>query len=182
MPAGRNLPPAGVARGATAGHLDLAMHPAGQAGKVGWSCSSADIPDVQALAASCAYRPVPPGPARDLMAVERFKLDVALSIDGAPVDRAAGVCLGKGEVYRFGGTRDASRPPVRGTVGVRPIQGGQVEILSDLEGGILRQPIHPKLHAFPGQTATIQVGEKAGGGHPADRTVKLDVTATPGCA
>ena len=168
--------------GAVAGHLDLEMHPA-QTGSVGWSCYSTDIPDVKQLAASCSYLPNFAGKNTvDLMSIDRFTFEMALSINGQPVDKATKVCLRRNEPYRFSHVQDAAHPPVQGSVSVQPIDGGQLEIQSDLEGGIIRAPIHPKLHSFPGQMATIQVGEKIGGDHPADRTVKLDITATPGCA
>ncbi len=171
------------AHGSVAGHLDLEMHPAVQVGSIGWSCYSTDIPNVQQLAATCTYLPGLAGKNTvDLMSVDRFTFDMVLSINGQPVDKAAKVCLRKNEPYRFSHAQDSSHPPVQGTVSVQPIDGGQVEIQSELEGGIIRQAIHPKLHSFPGQTATIQVGEKIGGDHPQDHTVKLDITATPGCA
>ncbi|WP_019464745.1 M56 family metallopeptidase [Dyella japonica] len=169
--------------GAVAGHLDLEMHPAAQVGSVGWSCRSSDIPDVQQLAPTCSYLAGFAGKHKvDLMSFDRFSLDVALSINGKEVDKAAKVCLKTGEPYRFTREQDASHPPVQGSVSVQPMASGQVEIRSALEGGIIRQPIFPKLHSYPGQTATIQVGEKVGGDHPEDHTVKLDVIATPGCA
>ena len=171
------------AHGAVAGHLDLEMHPAGQIGKVGWSCYSTDIPNVAQLAATCSYLPGFAGRNEvDLMSVDRFSLDMALSINGQQVDKASKVCLRKNEPYRFSHAQDAALAPVQGTVSVQAIEGGQVEIQSELAGGIIREPVHPKLHSFPGQTATIQIGEKIGGDHPQDHTVKLDITATPGCA
>ncbi|WP_109124557.1 M56 family metallopeptidase [Dyella sp. C11] len=169
--------------GAVAGHLDLEMHPVAQIGNVGWSCYSPDIPDVKQLAASCSYLPNAPGKTTaDLMSVDRFTFDMVLSINGEQVDKAAKICLRKNEPYRFSHVQDAAHPPVQGEISLQPVAGGQVEIQSDLQGGIIREPIHPKLHSFPGQAATIQVGEKIGGDHPADHTVKLDVIATPGCA
>lgn len=171
------------AHGSVAGHLDLEMHPVEQIGSVGWSCYSTDIPNVQQLAATCTYLPGFAGRNKvDLMSVDRFTFDMALSINGQQVDKVSKVCLRKNEAYRFSHTQDASHPPVQGAVSVQPIDGGRVEIQGDLAGGIIREPIHPKLHSFPGQTATIQVGEKIGGNHPQDHTVKLDITATPGCA
>lgn len=170
------------AHGAMAGHLDLAMHPAAQVGSVGWSCYSADIPAVQQLAPSCVYLPSIAGKRVDLISVDRFSLDVAVSINGKSVERVEKVCLKKNDTYRFTKLQDASHPPVQGSVSVQAIEGGQVEIQSNLEGGIIRQPIHPKLHSFPGQMATIQVGEKIGGDRPEDHTITLDMTATPGCA
>jgi len=171
------------AHGSVAGHLDLEMHPVEQVGSVGWSCYSTDIPDVRQLAATCTYLPGFAGRNTvDLIAVDRFTFDMALSINGQQVDKASKVCLRKNEAYRFSHAQDAMHPPVQGAVSVQAIDGGQLEIQSDLAGGIIREPIHPKLHSFPGQTATIQVGEKIGGDHPQDHTVKLDITATPGCA
>jgi beta-lactamase regulating signal transducer with metallopeptidase domain len=171
------------AHGSVAGHLDLEMHPVEQVGSVGWSCYSTDIPDVRQLAATCTYLPGFAGRNTvDLISVDRFTFDMALSINGQQVDKASKVCLRKNEAYRFSHAQDAVHPPVQGAVSVQAIDGGQLEIQSDLAGGIIREPIHPKLHSFPGQTATIQVGEKIGGDHPQDRTVKLDITATPGCA
>lgn len=170
------------AHGATAGHLDLAMHPGEQVGSVGWSCYSSDIVEIQSLASSCSYMPGLAAKQEDLMSVDRFSLDLVLSINGKEVDKSAKVCLAKGEAYRFSRMQDTAHSPVQGSVSVRPIDGGQIEIQSDLSGGIIRQPIHPKMHSFAGQMSTIQVGEKVGGDHPEDRTVKLDITATPGCA
>jgi hypothetical protein len=171
------------AHGSVAGHLDLEMHPVAQIGSVGWSCYSTDIPNVQQLAGTCTYLPGFAGQNKvDLLSVDRFTFDLALSINGQQVDKVNRVCLRKNEPYRFSHAQDATHSPVTGAVSMQPIDGGQIEIRSDLEGGIIRQPIHPKLHSFPGQAATIQVGEKVGGDHPQDRTVKLDITATPGCA
>lgn len=171
------------AHGSVAGHLDLEMHPVEQIGGVGWSCYSIDIPNVQQLAATCSFVPGFAGKNKvDLTSVDRFTLDMALTINGQQVDKASKVCLRKNEPYRFSRAQDAALAPVQGAVSVQAIDGGQVEIQGELAGGILREPIHPRLHAFPGQTATIQVGEKVGGDHPQDHTVKLDITATPGCA
>lgn len=171
------------AHGAVAGHLDLEMHPVEQIGGVGWSCFSTDIPRVQQLAATCTYLPGFAGKNKvDLMSVDRFTFDMALSINGQQVDKASKLCLRKNEPYRFSHEQDAAHAPVQGMVSVQAIEGGQVEIRSELAGGIIREPVHPKLHSFPGQTATIQIGEKIGGDHPQDHTVKLDITATPGCA
>ena len=169
-------------KGAVAGHLDLAMHPVEQIGSVGWSCFSADIPDVQKLAASCTYMPGIQGKTADLMSVDRFTLEMTLSINGKLVDHADKICLKTADTYHFSNAEDVSRPPLQGAVRVQPIAGGQVEIQGDLAGGAFQQPIHPRLHAFPGQAGTIQVGERIGGDHPQDHTVKLDLTATPGCA
>lgn len=171
------------AHGAVAGHLDLEMHPVEQIGGVGWSCYSTDIPNVQQLAATCSYLPGFAGKNKvDLMSVDRFTFDLALSINGQQVDKASKLCLRKNEPYRFSHVQDAAHAPVQGTVSVQAIEGGQVEIQSELAGGVIREPVHPKLHSLPGQTATIQIGEKIGGDHPQDHTVKLDITATPGCA
>jgi len=68
-------------------------------------------------------------------------------------------------------------------LGVAEAAEGQLEVKAEISGGSLDKTVYPAIRMPPGQTGTIQLGEKVADEHgrTEDRTLKMDLTPGAGC-
>lgn len=114
----------------------------------------------------------------------RYTLKLALSVDGQPARLHATSCLKPGEYYSDTQMAIGKLPPWHDRHTIVPVEGGLLEVQTELSGGSLPKPVYPKLRTMPGQMATIQVGQKVEGKDGKvleDHTIKIDVTPSAGC-
>lgn len=141
-----------------------------------WRCESPDIAEIARLAEGCTYLPAV---ASDASTQGRFTLKLAASIGGLPADLHSTTCLKTpDDAYRFVLDADKALPPWKGEVKVANGPDGQMEVRARLAGGSLSSPVNPAIRVQVGQSGAIQVGQVVAG---VDHTLRLDVTAWPGC-
>jgi beta-lactamase regulating signal transducer with metallopeptidase domain len=108
---------------------------------------------------------------------DRHTLKLELSVDGKSPRLHANICLEPGEPYRLVETGIGKLPPWRAKFWVEDAPGGMLEVHAEMEGGPMEQPSSPRLRTHPRQTAVIEIGSDAPGGH----TIKVEVTPRIGC-
>lgn len=112
-----------------------------------------------------------------------FTLRLMAASDGRAVRLRGTSCFRDGDFYTFDEQAAGGIPPWHGRFTVIPAGNGLLETRADLSGGSLPKPIAPRVRMRPGQPGGIQVGEVVHGedGRSTDRTLKLELTAWPGC-
>lgn len=138
------------------------------------------------LAAGAVGQPTAPDPAANSAAprsADGFTLRLAASVDGEPVRLRSTSCYKNGDFYTLTEGAAGGLPDWHGRITLVPAEHGQLEVRANLSGGSLAQPVAPHIRMRPGQPGGIQVGEVKTGkdGRSIDRTLKLELTAWPGC-
>ncbi|MDE1962355.1 MAG: pilin [Xanthomonadaceae bacterium] len=159
------------------GHVRLVAMPDAEHQTMRWQCESPDIPEIARLHEGCAY--VPAGASDDGSGRATFTLELAVGVAGQPAHLHSTTCLkGADDAYHFVVTTDKALPPWKGKVGIVPAPDGQMEIHARITGGSLKAPVTPILRTRVGPSAVIQIGRVVAG---VDHTLRLDLTAWPGC-
>lgn len=159
------------------GHVLLVAMPDAEHKTMRWQCESPDIPEIARLHEGCAY--VPAGALDSASGRAAFTLELAVAVAGQPAHLHSTTCLkGADDAYRFVITTDKALPPWQGQVGIVPAPDGQMEIHARITGGSLKAPATPILRTRVGPSAVIQIGRVVAG---VDHTLRLDLTAWPGC-
>lgn len=112
-----------------------------------------------------------------------YTLRLAVSADERPLQPRSTACYHSGEFYALDERAAGDLPPWHGRITVVPAEHGQLEVRADLSGGSLTKPVAPRIRMQPGQPGGIQTGDTVTDkdGRSIDRTLKLEVTAWPGC-
>ncbi len=172
------------ANGDNAGHLDFFVFPVTDAtASYPWKCTSADIPGIQSLRPECRYAPEPSVADQVSAAKRGHGLKIVLGVNGRPARLHATTCLRDGRYYETVQGGIDPLPPWDVKLSVVEAAEGQLEVKAEIGGGTLDKTVHPSIRMAPGQTGTIQLGEKIMGknGQPDDRTLKMDLTPSVGC-
>jgi beta-lactamase regulating signal transducer with metallopeptidase domain len=112
-----------------------------------------------------------------------YRLKLELGVNGQPARLHANVCLKQGGRYETTQGGLDPLPPWQASFTVVPGPDGRLEVQADIAGGSTDKPVHPRIRMLPGQTGSIQLGEKVIGkdGVVADHTLKVDLTPSIGC-
>lgn len=140
----------------------------------------------QLVFAAGSGRSVGQPPADDLPAgatADGYTLRLAVSADDRPLQPRSTACYRAGQFYALDEQAAGDLPPWHGRITVVPAEHGQLEVRTDLSGGSLTKPVAPRIRMQPGQPGGIQTGDTVTDkdGRSIDRTLKLEVTAWPGC-
>lgn len=111
------------------------------------------------------------------------RLKIELALNGEPARLHANVCLKKDGHYEALQHTDDPMISWHVVLRVEPAAGGQLRVNADVTGGPVKEVAHPAVGVLPGQTGTIQMGEKAidNKGNIADHTLLINVTPYNGC-
>lgn len=115
---------------------------------------------------------------------QRYTLRLVLGVDGQPAHLHATSCLKSGEYYTDTQTAIGTLPPWHGRYTVVPAEHGMLEVQAHLSGGSLPAPVDPRVRTYPGQPATIQVGQQVAGKDGKvveDHTIRIELTPSIGC-
>jgi beta-lactamase regulating signal transducer with metallopeptidase domain len=112
-----------------------------------------------------------------------YRLKLELGVNGQPARLHANVCLKPDGRYETTQGGLDPLPPWKASFTVVPGPDGQLEVQADIAGGSTDKPVHPRIRMLPGQTGSIQLGEKVMGkdGMVVDHTLKVDLTPSIGC-
>jgi hypothetical protein len=110
------------------------------------------------------------------------RLKIELGVNGDPTKLHADICLRPGGFYEAIESADPV-PTWHTRFWVETAPKGQLLVKAEISGGTLDKTVHPGVGMLPGQTGTIQIGNKLTGkdGKVADRTLKVDLTPSVGC-
>ncbi len=112
-----------------------------------------------------------------------YTLRLAVSANDQPLQPRSTACYKAGDAYALDEQAAGNLPPWRGRITVVPAEHGQLEVRADLSGGSLAKPAAPHIRMQPGQPGGIQIGDTVmdKDGRDIDRSLKLELTAWPGC-
>lgn len=111
------------------------------------------------------------------------RLRIELGVNGEPARLHADVCLKPGQHYETTQGGIDPLPPWKVRLSVVPAQDNLLEVQARISGGSLDKTAQPSIRMLPGQTGTIQLGQKSQGEDrkELDRTLKLEMIPSNGC-
>ena len=132
------------------------------------------------LGAGVAYAATAPVSASDTHA-DRYTLKLELAVDGKAPQLHATTSLKSGKHYDVTKGNLGKLPPWYGKFWVAAAPGGMLEIRTEMHGGPMDKPAHPRVRTRPGQTAMIEVGNAPHGETSGNHAIKIEMTPSVGC-